>query len=106
MLGCRRQGGRPQLAAALDWTLSPLTRTRQPDAAATLVGGLTGGALASVGNWPGVDSARARTLERVRAALGDSKTYELVAHGATLSYDELVEHAIHHLAQSHTNRDP
>jgi len=93
----RDQGARPQLAAGLDWALSPLTRTGRPDVAATLLGALTRGALAGVGNFPGVDTARARTLERVRAVLGDDQTDELVARGATMSYDELVQYAIHHL---------
>jgi hypothetical protein len=101
----RDQGVRPQLAAALDWALSPLSRTGQADVAATFIGGLTGGALAGVGNFPGVDTARARTLERIRTVLGDEKTDELVAHGAAMSYDELVEYAIHHLARPHTNSD-
>jgi predicted ATPase/class 3 adenylate cyclase len=98
----RDQGTRPQLAAGLDWALSPLVRTGRPDVAASFVGGLTRGALAGVGNFPGVDAARARTLERVRAVLGDDQTDELVTSGATMSYDELVQYAIHHLAQPHT----
>ena len=101
----RDQGTRPQLAAGLDWALSPLTRTGRPDVAATFLGGLTRGALAGVGNFPGVDAARARTLERVRAVLGDDQTDELVARGATMSYDELVQYAIHHLDRPDTNRD-
>lgn len=44
-------------------------------------------------------------LERVRAVLGDDQTYELVARGATMSYDELVQHAIDHLEQARTKRD-
>ena len=101
----RDQGVRPQLAAALDWALSPLTRTGHPDVAATFIGALTQGALVGVGDFPGVDAARARTLDRIRSILGDQKTYELVAHGATLTYDDLVQYAIHHLAQRHTSPD-
>jgi predicted ATPase len=101
----RDQGTRPQLAAVLDWALSPLNRTGQPDVVATFIGALTDGALAEVGNFPGVEGARARTLERVRADLGDDKTDELVARGTAMSYDELVEYAIHHLGQPQTNRD-
>jgi predicted ATPase len=103
VLVARDQGVRPQLAAALDWALSPLGRTGRPDVAATLLGGLTTGALADVGNFPGVNSARARTLDRVRARLGDEKTDEKIAHGASMSYDELVQYAIHHLAQHNTH---
>jgi hypothetical protein len=104
VLVARDQGVRPQLAAALDWALSPLRRTGRPDIAATLLGGLSRGALASVGNWPGVESARERTLERIRAVLGD-KTDELLAHGATMDYDRLVEYAIHHLAPTQLSGD-
>jgi predicted ATPase/class 3 adenylate cyclase len=101
----RDQGTRPQLAAGLDWALSPLTRTAQPDVAATLLGGLTEGALAGVGNFPGVDTARARALDRVRGVLGDDQTDELVARGAAMSYDELVQYAIDQLNQTRTKRD-
>jgi predicted ATPase/class 3 adenylate cyclase len=100
-----RDQGRPQLATGLDWALSTLTRTGQPDVAATLLGALTKGALAGAGNFPGVDAARARTLERVRAVFGDDQTDELVARGAAMSYDELVQYAIHHLGQTRTKRD-
>jgi hypothetical protein len=65
--------------------------------AATFLGTLIAGALAEVGNFPGVDAARARTLERVRSTLGD-KTDELVGRGAAMTYDELVECALHNLA--------
>ena len=105
VLIARDRGARPNLAAALDWALSSLRRTGQPDIAATLLGGLTRGALAGVGNWPGVDSARARTLARLQAVLGDEKTEELLAHGATMSYDDLVQYAIQHLAQPPTEPD-
>jgi tetratricopeptide (TPR) repeat protein len=101
----RDHGTRPQLAAGLDWALSPLTRTGRPDVAAMLLGGLTRGALAGLANYPGVDAARARTLERVRAVLGDDQTDELVARGAAMSYDELVQYAIDHLDQTRTKRD-
>jgi predicted ATPase len=104
ILVARDQGVRPQLAAALDWALSPLRRTGRPDIAATLLGGLTHGALADVGNWPPVKAARARTLDQVRAVLGDEKTHELVARGATMSYDELVQYAIHRVDQPNTER--
>jgi predicted ATPase/class 3 adenylate cyclase len=101
----RDQGSRPQLAAALDWALTPLTRIGRPDVAAVFLGTLLRGALADVGNFPGVDAARTRTLERVRVALGDERTNELVTHGAAMSYDELVEYAIDHLDRPDTNRD-
>jgi len=104
----RDQGTRPQLAAALDWALSALTRTGRPDVAATVLGALTRGALAGVGNFPGVDAARARMLDRVRALLGNDETDQLVARGATMSYDELVEYALDHLDRpdtAETDRD-
>jgi ATP/maltotriose-dependent transcriptional regulator MalT len=100
----RDQGTRPQLAAALDWALSPLTRTGRPDVAAIFLGALSLGALADVGNFPGVDAARARTLERVRAVLGNARTNELVAHGTTISYDELIEYALQHLDRPDTSQ--
>ena len=100
----RDQGTRPQLAAAFDWALSPLLRTGQPDVAATFLGALTNGALAGVGNFPGVDAARARTLERVRSTLGEAKTDELASRGAAMTYDDLVDYALHQLDRPDTKR--
>jgi hypothetical protein len=92
----RDQGLRPQFAAALDWTLSPLFRAGSADVAATFLGALTAGALAEAGAWPGVAEARARSLERVHGVLGDDGETH-VARGAAMSYDDLVEYAIRHL---------
>ena len=46
---------------------------------------------------PDVDAARARTLERLRTGLGDETTDALVADGAAMTYDEIIEYALHHL---------
>jgi predicted ATPase/class 3 adenylate cyclase len=101
----RDQGTRPQVAAGLDWALSPLTRTERPDVAATFLGGLTRGALGGLGNYPGVDAARERALDRVRGVIGNDQTAELVARGAAMSYDGLVQYAIDYLDQTRTKRD-
>jgi hypothetical protein len=101
----RDRGVRPQLAAALDWALRPLLKTGQADVAATFLGTLTTGALAQVANFPGVHATRARTLERLRTTLGEADTDELLSRGATMTYDDLVEYAIHHLDGPDTNRD-
>jgi tetratricopeptide (TPR) repeat protein len=93
----RDQGKRPQLAAALDWSLAPLIKLGRPEPAATFVGALTGGPLAEVSGFPDVDAARARTLDRLRASLGDETTDARVAHGAAMTYDEIIEYALHHL---------
>jgi hypothetical protein len=69
------------------------------------VGALTRGSLADVSNLPGVDTPRARTLERIGAVLGDESTNELLRRGTTMSYDELVHYAIHHLDNADTDRD-
>jgi predicted ATPase/class 3 adenylate cyclase len=90
----RDQGLRPQFAAALDWAPSPLRRIGRPDLAAVFLGVLLHGALADVGNFPGVAAARARALERVRGILGDTKTDELVTFGSTMTYDTLADYAI------------
>jgi len=101
----RDAGSRPQLAAALDWALSPLLRAGRPDAAATFLGALTTGALANVANFPGVNTARTRTLERLRSTLGEATTNDLIKRGAALSYDELVDYAVEHLDPPNTNPD-
>jgi predicted ATPase/class 3 adenylate cyclase len=93
----RDQGSRPQIAAALDWSLSPLLRTGRADVAATFLGALTDGPLADVGNWPGVATARSHSLERARKQHGD-QTNTGLARGAAMNYDEIVEYAIAHLS--------
>jgi predicted ATPase len=95
----RDQGTHPQLAAALDWSLSPLLRTGRADVAATLLGALNDGPLAGVGNFPGVAAYRSSYLERARTLLGD-QTLNHVARGAAMSYDELTEYAISNLARA------
>ena len=97
VLAARDLGARPQLSATLDWSLSPLVKVGRPESAATLVGALTRGALADVGNFPLVAATRARTLERVRTELGDAAADRLLAEGAALTYDEIIEYALRHL---------
>jgi hypothetical protein len=97
VVAARDMGARPQLSAALDWSLSPLVRVGRPAPAATLVGALTRGALADVGNFPLVAEVRARTLERIRVELGEDSTDRLVAEGAAMSYDEIINYALQHL---------
>jgi hypothetical protein len=92
----RDEGVRPQLASALDWTLNPLLRGGRPGVAATFLGALTEGALVGIGAWPGVATARAKSLERARNLLGDQTDTHL-ARGAAMSYDELVTYAIEEL---------
>jgi hypothetical protein len=92
----RDQGSRPQFAAALDWSLSPLLRNGRAEVAATFLGALTDGPLADVGNWPGVATARSHSLERARKQLGEQTDADL-ARGAAMNYDEIAEYAICHL---------
>jgi predicted ATPase len=94
---CRDLGARPSLAATLDWSHGVLVRVGRLEPAATIVGALTSGALADVGNFPLVANARIRTLERARATLGDDATDTLVANGAAMTYDDTIEYALHHL---------
>jgi hypothetical protein len=92
----RDQGVRPQFVAALDWSLTPLLRTGRPDVVAALLGALIRGSLAGAGNFPGVASARERSLERVRDQLGDD-TETHMGRGAAMSYDELADYAMRQL---------
>ena len=97
LIAARDEGARPSVGAALDWSLSPLVKLGHPEPAATFVGALTGGPLSEVSGFPEVDAARARVLERIRAALGDDTTDAHVAQGAAMTYDEIIEYALHHL---------
>ena len=96
----RDHDARPSLAAALAWSVSPLVKLGHPEPAATLLGALTGGPLAEVSAVPLGHEARGRSLERIRAALGNETTDELVADGAAMTYDEIVEYALHHLSSA------
>jgi predicted ATPase/class 3 adenylate cyclase len=89
----RDHGVRPQLAATLDWSLSPLLRTGRAEVAATFIGALTNGPLAGVADFPLVAGNRARAAERSRTVLGDA-TDGYFGRGAAMSYDELVAYAI------------
>jgi hypothetical protein len=74
-----------------------VSKSRFSSAAATFVGALTGGPLAEMGDFPDVDAARARILERLHVALSDNTSDALVAHGVAMTYDEIVDYAPHHL---------
>ena len=58
---------------------------------------IAGGPLADVSNFPLVDTARARVRARLHDALGGDTTESLVASGAAMTYDEIVEFALRHL---------
>lgn len=90
----RDEGSRPQLAAAYDWALSPLTKIGRAETAAVFIGVLTRGALTGVGVFPGVESARVKSLERIRSAIGDQRTDSMVASGAAMSFSESIEYAL------------
>jgi predicted ATPase/class 3 adenylate cyclase len=93
----RDTGIRPTLAATLDWALAPLVRTGRAECAATFVGALDDGALASVAQFPGMQR-RSRIVVRIRDVLGDDATDAAVARGAAMSYDELVAYALEQLS--------
>jgi predicted ATPase/class 3 adenylate cyclase len=95
----RDQGVRPQLTAAVDWSLTPLLRTGRPEVAAVLLGALLRGPLVGLGNFPGVASARERRLERTREQLGDATEAHL-ARGAAMTYDEIALYALRHFDTS------
>jgi len=93
----RDQGLRTQVAAALDWSFGALVRTGSPRPVATFIGALRSGALVGLNEFPGVDAARERALERVRRELGDDETDRLLAEGAAMPYDDLVAYALEQL---------
>jgi tetratricopeptide (TPR) repeat protein len=93
----RDDGTLPQAAAAVGFALVPLCRTGRHDVAATLIGGLDDGALAQVAGFPGTADSRARALARIEDTLGSDETGRLVARGASMSYDELMQYAIEEL---------
>jgi predicted ATPase/class 3 adenylate cyclase len=92
----RDDGTLPTAAAALGFALNPLCRIGRPEAAATLIGALDRGALAHVAGFPGTADARARTLARVRDALGDDHAERLIERGAAMTYEEVIGYAIEH----------
>jgi hypothetical protein len=93
----RDDGTLPQAAAAVSFALNPLNRTGRPEVAATLIGGLEGGALATVAGFPGNADSRARTLARIHDILGHDETERRVTRGVSMTYDELMQYAIEQL---------
>jgi hypothetical protein len=94
----RDEGVRPQFAAMLDWSILAFVRTGRPDVAVVLLGVLTDGALADVSNYLLAGTySRDQALERIRPIIGEGFD-ALVARGAAMSYDEVVEYALEQLA--------
>jgi predicted ATPase/class 3 adenylate cyclase len=93
----RDLGARPQFCAALDWSLSPLIKSGRAEVAAVFLGALTKGSLARVTDFPGVETARANILERVRSIIGDERADWAIAQGASLQYDDAVDYALRQL---------
>ena len=96
VFAARDMGARPQLSATLDWSLSPLVKVGRPEPAATL-SARSPGAHSPTSATSRCCRARSRTLERVRAELGNDTTDRLVAEGAAMTYDEIINYTLQHL---------
>jgi predicted ATPase len=96
----RDDGASPAAVATLGFALKPLCRVGHPDAAAVLIGAMERGALVEMAGFPGAAEGRARSLVRVRDALGDGRTDALVERGASMSYDDVIRYAVEQLSAS------
>jgi tetratricopeptide (TPR) repeat protein len=93
----RDEGVRPQFAGMLDWSVLAFVRTGRPDIAVVLLGVLTDGALADVSNYLLTGGySRDQALDRIRPMVGEAFA-ALVARGAAMSYDEVVDYALEQL---------
>ena len=90
----RDDGTMPQAAAALTYAVRPLRHLGRDDAAAVFVGAMERGVVAGVAKFPGMQEGNARALARIRDALGNDKTDELVERGGALDRDELFQFAL------------
>jgi predicted ATPase/class 3 adenylate cyclase len=95
----RDDGLWPQAAAVLNLSLTPLRHTGRSEAVATIVGILQGGALAHI-SFPGMADSTSRALDRIRETLGDDRTEQLVALGASMSYDEALAYTLDQLGST------
>jgi predicted ATPase/class 3 adenylate cyclase len=96
----RDEGVRPQFAAMLDWSVLAFVRSGRPDIAVVLLGVLTDGALADVSNYLLTSSySREQALDRLRPSV-DEAFEALVARGAAMTYDEVVDYALEQLASA------
>jgi predicted ATPase/class 3 adenylate cyclase len=96
----RDEAVRPQFAAVLDWSVLALVRSGRPKVAVVLLGVLTEGVLAGVSNYLLTGSySRDQALDRIRP-LVDSELDALVAHGAAMTYDEVVVYALEELSSA------
>jgi predicted ATPase/class 3 adenylate cyclase len=95
----RDDGGHPQFAAVLDWSVPLLAKFGRRDAAAVFLGALTQGVLANVSNYL-VSGAytRQRAIERLRASLSDAQVDPLLDRGARMTFDEIAAYAIEQLS--------
>jgi hypothetical protein len=94
----RDDGASPAAAATLGFALNPLCRTGRPDAAVVLIGAMERGALVEMAGFPGAADGRARSLSRVRAALGDERSDALLERGASMTYDDVIRYAVEQLS--------
>ena len=84
----------------LDWSVLAFVRTGRPDVAVVLLGVLTDGALADVSNYLLAGTySRDQALDRIRPLVGEAFD-ALVARGAAMSYDEVVDYALEQLSSA------
>jgi predicted ATPase/class 3 adenylate cyclase len=90
-----RLGDRPQLIAAIDWTIAVLRRFGHVEPAAVLVGAATEGPLAEINNFPGAHRLLGDDkFEPLEAQLGVESYEQLVRRGAAMSHDEMMRYAV------------
>jgi hypothetical protein len=84
-------GDRPQFLGTVDWAVVIFYWLKEDASVAVLAGVAIDGPLAALNNFPGVPQHGDSALSKVEARLGADRYRELVAHGAAMSYDDIVQ---------------
>ncbi|MEX0663732.1 MAG: adenylate/guanylate cyclase domain-containing protein [Acidimicrobiia bacterium] len=85
-------GDKPQFLGTIDWAVVIFRLFEEDEAMAVTAGVAIDGPLAVLNNFPGVPRHGDPALSKVEARLGAERYRELVAQGAAMSYDEVVQY--------------
>jgi hypothetical protein len=87
-------GDRPQFLGTVDWAIVIFYLLEADEAAAVLAGVAIDGPLAALNKFPGAPKHGDSAMSKVEARLGSERYRELVARGAAMSYDAVVQYLL------------
>jgi hypothetical protein len=105
-LGTAQWGGpgdRGQITIAADIAVPLLMRYGDNEAAAVVLGSVSGGALPRGGRSGLPGERRARSIERMSERLGEEASSHAQARGAAMSFEEIMDFTFEHIAALKTS---